>query len=305
MAKINGLPSAVSLNTTYKAIEKYVRQYIESGALKTRFDFFESDEITNGIGFEINLILGATGSTQKQDEHGKYNPKVMTVVSNTNEKWQYAVTIDEAEVEKCTGNEEKVQEYAMKLTESLYQGWIDKKNVLVSGAIERLLSRAPTASYAVEQNTGETARNLLVAIKSKVNDFLEGVTGNSYNNTIIGNDRIASERIAVLVSNTTKAMLDVHGYGTTFNKEYADIPVEIIATNRLDDGVALVTDARNIQVHKWRENIKRIENSDFSYNIFHNVLYRIDAMQDSTTFVSAFPCVKVTGVEAQAQAQRA
>lgn len=299
---VNAAPAA-ELESTYNALIKYVKQYIESGELRTRFDVFQREDVTEGGGIEVNIILSAapvlatTGSGNisftKAAEHGKYNPKVVTLFSTKRSKAQYAVTIDECRLRLCVGDEAKLREYAAELTESLYQGWTDDKNTYVYEALDTLYGAAnvsgrgnkeltiPTDGTATEAQLQDYARRAISYIKSCVEDFAEGVTGESYGNEDIATWRIAARSVAIVMSNYTASVLDVYGYANAFNEEYLKTrDITRITTNRMPDFNILITDARNIILHRRCDNLVEIKNSDGSRNVFYNVDYFIDAAID-------------------------
>lgn len=310
MAYIDTVPAA-SLEATYNALLKYVKQYITSGNLKSKFDVFEREEVKLGAGIETNIILAASNKRTattidgKASEHAIYKPKVVTIIATNHSPKQYAVTVSEERISLCVGSEEKLREYAAELTQSLYQGWVDDKNSGVSDGLNSLIevtSPAPI-SITISADTQKYADDLLMTVKAAVEDMREGVTGTSYGNTEVGSSRIAAESVVLVMSNATAAMLDTYGYSKAFNTDYLSAgDVHRVTSARIPENVILITDARNIILHKRRDNLTDIPNSDGSHNIFYNVDYFIDlaATENSSGNVDmvGFPFKVVKGVEA-------
>lgn len=282
---------------TVGAVAKLVAQHIESGELKDRFSIFDYDEVPHGKGYELNVILAADNQPTKAAEHGNYKPNAISLIFSDTAKGQYAVTIDNRKIAECVGNIEKQQAYAAALTESLYQGWVNDKNAKVAEAINEFVTNS-TATANVTLGTDSTAwaLDLIAAIKAKVMDFKEGVTGTSYGNTTVGAKRIASPKIAIVMSNATAAALDAHGYAKAFNEAAISLEnVDRVTTNRLADNTVFVTDSRNIQVRNKYENTTTIQNSDGTLNTFYNKEAYIEAAY--STF-GAFPHVVIKTVGA-------
>lgn len=297
---INTAPTA-ALEITYNALIKYVKQYLHNPNLKSKFDVFESDEILFGNGFEINLILGATANTTTtNNEHGRFNANIVTVFSTEDIEKQYAVTIDEVKLSKCVGDEAKLRAYAGELAESLMQGWIDDKNTAVFGAINAIATATGnTYTVTLGTDTEKYATDMLTALKAKVESMAEGWQGSEYGNSAIGNKRIATERIALIMSPETSATLDTFGFAKSFNAEFLQTAnVTRVVTNRMSEGVICVTDMRNVQLHKWYHKDVTIQNSNGSYNQFMNIGYRVDAMKTSAGVV-VFPYINILTEEAE------
>lgn len=307
MAYINAVPEA-ALEPTYNALIKYVKQYITSGHLRSRFDVFEREAVELGAGIETNIILAATNlqttaETPKPAEHAVYKPKVVTIISNVKTPAKYAVTIDECRLAKCVGSREKLEEYAAELVQSLYQGWINDKNAGVAAALERLVAAAPVP-VQIPLNAGNPsafAESLLTNVKAAVEDLREGVTGASYNNVEIGDSRIAAEKVVMVMSNATAALLDTYGFSKAFNPEYLETRgVERVTSSRVPENTVIITDSRNIILHKNCEKFVTITNSDGSVNHFYNVAYFIDAAIRSDEDTVGFPIKILQGKEATA-----
>lgn len=274
-------------------IEKYIRQYIESGELRDRFNAFDKEEVPWGTGFDISTILGATKYASKQAEHGDYDPNAFTLRFNTKTYGQYAVTLDPQKVNECIDSDAKSAEYAAQITESLYQGWTRDKNVAVSGECTKLIAKSALSGVEITlgADVDTWAIDFLTAVKTAVEDIREGIQGTAYGNTQVGSGYIAARDVVIVMSNATSASLDSHGYAKVFTPEYLDAAnVTRITSNKIADNVALVTDARNIQVRrKYEKFVGPIENSDGSQNFFYNKEEYIEAAIDADSGLVAFP----------------
>lgn len=312
MAYINTAPTA-ALESTYKGLLKYVKQYITNGNLKSKFNVFEREEVTKGAGIESNIILAATNqysskSTTRAAEHGTYTPKVFTLISTERKPAQYAVTVNPDKIALCVNDDEAQRKYAAELTESLYQGWVDEKNAGVAAGVATLINTVGANAISVDIGDGGQAYadKLLTQIKTEVEDLREGVTGNSYGNDDIGASRIAADTVVILMSHATAALLDTYGYAKAFNDEYVKTAgIERITSNRIDENVIVITDSRNVILHKRNENLTDIKNSDGSYNLFYNVNYFMDVATGKSTTTPAntivgYPIKVLKGVETPA-----
>lgn len=308
MAYINTAPAA-GLEATYNALLKYVKQYITSGNLKSKFDIFEREEVTKGAGIESNIILAATNvrpteATARAAEHGTYTPKVFTLISTGRKPAQYAVTVNKDRLSLCVNDDEALRKYAAELTESLYQGWVNDKNAGVSQGLTSLVQVATTAAtvdIAIGAGGQAYADALIAAIKTQVEDMREGVTGASYGNTEIGASRIAADTVAIVMSNATAAFLDTYGYAKAFNDEYlAAGDVERVTSSRIAENTIIVTDSRNIILHKRNEDFVDIPNSDGSHNLFYNVNYFMDIAggEVDEAKIIGYPIKIIKGTEA-------
>lgn len=301
MALINTAPTA-ALGATYNALVKYVAQYIESGMLRSKFDWFLGEDVQFGGGVETNVVLSATANSTETrlEEHGTYTPTVMTVIVQDTLKNQYGVTVDYEKLQKCVGDEEKIRVFAAELTDSLYQGFIDDKNAAIMTALTTVQTGTKIKPTVTIVDSVEVyATNLLTAVKTNTANLKEGITGTSYGNTFVANKRIACARLAMIMSNETAAMLDTWGFARAFHDDYLkENGIERIATNRMAENTVLITDVRNIAFHKRRETFVDIENSDGSQNLFLNEWYFLGARYDSTKAYNAYPSVLITGVEA-------
>lgn len=310
MAYINKAPAA-ALEATYNALLKYVMQYITNGLLKSKFDIFEREAVEMGAGIESNIILAAenkktTNDTAKAEEHSTYTPKVFTLISTARKLAQYAVTVDPARLALCVNNKAALQKYAAELVESLYQGWTNDKNAAVATGLNTLVTTVGTNAISIEIGDGKQdyADALLTAIKTQVEDIREGVEGNSYGNTDIGTSRIAADTVVIAMSHATAAMLDTYGYSKAFNEEYMQTRnVERVTSNRIPENVIIVTDSRNVILHKRRDELVDIKNSDGSINYFYNVDYFVDvatgaSTADSDVTIVGYPIKVIKGVEA-------
>lgn len=313
MAYVNEAPEA-ALESTYNALLKYVKQYITNSGLKSRFDVFEREAVEIGEGIETNVVLAATNlretGGEKAEEHAVYKPKVFTLVSTQKAPYQYGVTVDEEKLSTCVGNEEALRKYAAELTESLYQGWIAEKNAKVGAAINAvIITQSAPVAVPIGDGGQAYADALLMQIKATVEDFYEGVTGTSYGNPEIGASEIAADDVVIVMSNATAALLDTYGYSKAFNESYLETRgVKRVTSSRVPENQVLITDSRNIILHKRRENLVDIQNSDGSHNIFHNVYYFIDVASNGQPVKGAemaFPVKLIAGTEATAASAKA
>lgn len=300
---VNNVPTA-ELDTTYKMLHKYVEQYLTSGRIKSKFDFFETEELRYGEGFEINITYAADGTdtatTARLAEHGNYAPNTLNVIVKAPFERQYGVTIDEKRIARCVGNEAKLREYAGELVDSLMQGEITDKNAAVYTEINKL-ANVPSSVTVTQASAGEEAiaAAFLQATKAKVEDFREGVTGASYgNDSAPANKYIAAEKIAIIMSNTLASILDVYGFAKVFSPEYLQANnVERITTARAPENTIFITDGRNIQVKRvWQKDVS-IMNSDGSVNEFHNVKLQVAGLFTDAG-VPIFPAAKLVLGEA-------
>lgn len=308
MAYINTPPEA-KLCETYNALVKYVKQYITGGNLRSKFDVFDREEVTLGGGIESNIILAATNlkttaSTPKAEEHALYTPKVFTLISTARKPAQYAVTVSKQKLAHCVGNREALEKYAAELVESLYQGWINDKNVAVAAGIDKLSSTATAlVEVPVGDGTQAYADALLTQIKAQVEDLREGVSGTSYGNPDVGDSLIAADNVVILMSNATAALLDTYGYSKAFNENYLNTAgVTRVTTSRIPENTVIITDSRNIILHKRWEELVDIQNSDGSYNFFYNVDYFVDVATGTSkaspdTEIVGYPIKVIKGTE--------
>lgn len=292
----------VTLNydSTVKAVYKLVRQYIESGELRDHFDAFDGDEIAYGNSYEMTVLLGGTKSSnpQNSDAHGSFAPNGFQLSFSTTIDNRYQVTMTPDDIMACMTGESEYNEYAAKLTQTLYQGWIDDKNAAIYDALDTLMT-SPASKVTVTLGTDvlQFARDMIATIKAKVNSFREGVTPSSYGNTTGGTARnIAARRIAIVMSHDLAATLDANGYAQAFNAQYLETAdVVRIATNRLEGDSVLVTDVRNVQVHPRFEALTHIPNPDGGENIFYKKKMFVEAAKTGTQV--AFPYVVIETTE--------
>ena len=294
-------------DNTVGAIKKLVRQYIYSGELGLRFDVFDKDAVEYGEGFEIDVLLAASkqndGST-KADEHGDYPPTAMTLVFNKPTGSQYAARMNYRRVMQCVGDPAKQQEYAAELVQTLYQGWVEDKNAAVAAELKKLEDKGSETSLIeipLGTDHAEFAASVLTQIKAKVEDLREGVTGTSYQNTAVGDHRIAARDVIIVMSNATAAMLDTYGYARVFDARYLEVSnVRRVTSSRITENTIIITDARNIQVRRSYEKLVDIQNSDGSVNYFYNKYEYITAAIASGGSYDgqvAFPFVVIKGTE--------
>lgn len=275
------------------AVAKLVNQYIESGELRDRFSIFDGEDVPFGVGYERSLIFAAKKQATPSNTiaHGNFPPTGFSLIFSQKYSDQYAVTIDYRRIRECMHNEALLRAYAAELTESLYQGAVDDKNGYVYGAINTLLT-SPTATATITLTAGQEeqyAIDMLTAIKSTVEDFREGVTGTSYGNTTVGASRLSASRVAIVMSNAFSAFLDSNGYAKVFTPEYLRASgVERVTTNRMADNTVLVTDGRNIQVHRINEELVRIPQPRGGENLFYNVDRYVEAAKVASGAV-AYP----------------
>lgn len=300
MININTVPE-LELDSMYNSLHKYVKQYLTSGRLKSLFDYFETDEIRHGVGYEINIVFSATAysGTGRAPEHGTYAPNIMTVIVSSPWKKQYAVTIDEERLLMCSKDDAKMREYAGELVDSLYQGEIDDKNTAIWTEIAKLGNIVSTATVA-DGTAQEIAEGFIAAMQTKVADFSEGVLASSYGNSYApATKRIAAEKIAIIMSNATKATLNVYGLSKALSDEFLKVNnAKFISTARMPDNKIYITDVRNIQVHRVYGVAKQLPNSDLSRNEFWNTKYDIQGLFGGDgNNIPVFPAVVISVAE--------
>ena len=267
-----------------------------------------------GAGIESNIILAAKDATggsdaSKPDEHGTFNPSVFTLVATTRKPATYPVTVNKARLALCVNNREALEKYAAELIESLYQGWVDDKNAAVANGINKLINTVGENSISIEMGAGgqDYADKLLTMIKTQVEDIREGVTGESYGNTEIGQNRIAADTVVMVMSNATAALLDTYGYSKAFNETYLQTRnVARVTSNRIPENVVIITDSRNVILHKRWDELVDIKNSNGSYNYFYNVDYFVDVAvgqnsEDPAVDIVGFPIKVLKGIDSAAE----
>ena len=275
------------------AVAKLVNQYIESGELRDRFSIFDGEDVPFGTAYERSVLLAAKKQATPSNSiaHGNFPPKGFLLIFSTKNSDQYAVSIDYRRIRECMHDEALLRQYAAELTETLYQGALDDKNGYIYGAINTLLT-SPGATQTITLTAGneeQYAVDMLTAIKATVEDFREGVTGTSYGNTTIGDSRISAPRIAIVMSNAFSAFLDSNGYAKVFSAGYLETAgIERVTTNRMTDNTVLITDARNIQVHKIAEELVRIPQPRGGENLFYNIDRYVEAAK-TTSGAVAYP----------------
>ena len=282
---------AVAFSDTVKMLERYVRQYIESGELASRWDVFEKEAVDYGKGFDVTTILAATRYTSKQDEHGAYPPNGFNLRFNTVYGGQYAVTLQIDKVRECVGNAEAQARYAAELTESLYQGWIRDKRSAVAAEVNKIFAQSSKsgATVTLGADVDAWALDMFAAIKTAIEDLKEGVSGTSYGNTVVGAGIIAAKNLVVVMSNATSAALDAHGLAKVLTPEYLELRgVSRVSSSSIADNTVLVCDVRNVQVRRKFDYLTdAIPNSDGSYNLFYNKYEFIEAAVDSDSGATA------------------
>ncbi len=295
----------------YNSVFKYAKMYIESGNLKSRFDIFESEEAVHGQAIETRVILAAEGkdlndanpnTNNKYEEHAYYKGKVFTVVATDSKPRQYGITVSDRQINKVVHTEEEAQRFAAELVQSLYQGWISDKNKYLAAIFDGIITNATgktTVNYPASGADDEKyAKAFLTAIKTKVKEFREGVTGASYGNAEVGQSEIASSDIVVIINSATASLLDSYGLASTFHDDYLKTDVTFVESSKIPENRAVIVDKRNIVLKKRFERLVDIPNSDGSYNWFLNVDFFIDANKNTAGTVYAFPVWVVEGVEA-------
>lgn len=302
MAEVNK-SYELTYSDTVGLLSKLVSQYLRGSGLSSRFSALDKDAVRHGNGFEVDLVLAAKkqndGST-KADEHGSYKPKVMAMTFNKTIGGQYAVTLDERRVLECVGDDAKLQEYAAELTESLYQGWYDDKNAGVASAAAEIIEKAELSQVEISlgEDVAAFAQAVLMNVKAKVEDLREGITGTSFGNTFVGDQRVAARDIFLVMSNAMAATLDVYGYAKVFDAEYLQARnVTRITSNRIPENTVLITDTDNIQVRQKYEKFVDIENSDGTMNFFYNKYEYVEPAIDATGSYVGFPFVVVKSKE--------
>lgn len=287
-------------DATVLAVAKLVRQFVESGRLKDRFSIFDKEEVTFGKGYEMSVVLAATDTassgTKTATEHGKYSPNGFSLIFSDTIVGQFPITIEDARIKECVGDVTKQEEYAAELVQSMYQGWIKKKNKYVSDGANALIDGATnTVSVTLGTDTEKYAVDVITQIKAKVEDIREGVTGTSYGNSVVGEEEIAATDVAIVMSNALGALLDTNGYAKAFNEQYLALgDVQRVTSNKIAEGKVLVTDARNIQVRrKYEKMVGPLQNADGSYNMIYNKEEYIEVAK-TTDGVVAFPYVVIT-----------
>lgn len=298
-------------------VEKLIKQAIESGNLKNRFEVFDKDAVEYGKGFEIDVILSASkyspSGGERAAEHGNYPASAFALTFDTVVGGQYPVTIENEDLREVVANNAKAADVAARKTESLYQGWIADKNAAVAAVCANLIGKKNLSGTAV--TLGETAEgvdawalDMLTAIKTWVENIREGVTGTSYGNSAVGAKYIAASDVVVVLSNETAALLDAHGLAKVFTPQYVETTgVTFVRSNRIADNTVLVTDSRNVQVRrKFDFMTEPIQNSDGSYNLFYNKKEYITAAINSASGAHsgqvAFPFIVISTIEAGAGA---
>ena len=299
----------LAFNSTLNMIAKLVSQYLESGELRDRFAAFDKTAVEYGKGFEIDVVLAASkyspSAGERAPEHGAYKSTGFALTFNTVTGGQYPITIDPQRIRECVGDAGKQEAYAAELVESVYQGWTDDKNAAVATEIKKIFAASAKsgATVTLGADVDAWAVDMLTAIKKWTEDLREGVTGTSYGNTVAAAKRIASRDVVVCMSNATAAALDSHGFAKVFTPEYLEANnVSRITSNRFDDNVVVVMDARNVQVRrKYEEMVGPIQNSDGSYNMIYNKHEYIEAAIDggsgATAGQVAFPFVVISSTE--------
>lgn len=307
----SGNAPALGASGWYNSVFKYAKQYIERGDLRSRFDAFQSEDAEYGKAIETTVVLAANGQdladkdppqNNKYRENDYYAANVFTVVSTDSKAKQYPITVNDKKINEVVYNAESAQEYAASLIDSLYQGWINDKNNYIASALEAISKNASaTQNIVIGSDEKAYAKKLLVAVKVAVESFLEGVTGDSYGNTVIGQSRIAARNVVVVVSSATKALMDAYGLAETFHDDYLKTNVEIITSSRIAENTIIVTDKRNIIFKKRFERLVDIPNSDGSYNWFLNVDYFIEIAGNGSASAGpleiAFPVKVIKGTE--------
>lgn len=292
----------------YGDLYRVMSELIYEGNLKSRFDAFESEAAEMGAGLEVSIILAAKGQdysktstgSNKYEEHAFYKPKVINIVSTERKPKQYAVTVSDEEIALASTSRDKMIRKAEAYVNTLYQGWINDKNSSIADAIAQIAANASwTQNITIGADPKAYALELLSTLQGAVDELREGVTGTTYGNTEVGEDRIAAERIVVLVNPNTKALLNVYGLADAFNRSDREVDVIWLTSNRIAENTAIVTDARNIVLKRRWEQLVDIKNSDGSMNYFYNVDYFIDVLvTDTTTNRPALPVKVIKGTEA-------
>ena len=298
-------------------VEKLIKQAIESGNLKNRFEVFDKDAVEYGKGFEIDVILAASkyapSGGERAAEHGNYPASAFALTFDTVVGGQYPVTIENEDLREVVADNAKAADVAAKKTESLYQGWIADKNAAVAAVCAELIGKKNLSGATV--NLGETeagvdawALDMLTSIKTWVENIREGVTGTSYGNSAVGAKYIAASDVVVVLSNATAALLDAHGLAKVFTPQYVETTgVTFVRSNRIADNTVLVTDSRNVQVRrKFDFMTEAIHNSDGSYNLFYNkkeyIAAAINSASGAYSGQVAFPFIVISTTEAGAGA---
>ena len=276
----------IKFNETVGMLERYVKQYFESGELKSRWDVFEKEAVDYGKGFDVTTILAATKNTTKQPEHGSYPPNTFNLRFANVTGAQYAVTVQVDKVRECVGDADAQARYAAELTESLYQGWIRDKRAAITAEVAKIIAQSSksNASVTLGDDVGAWATDMLTQIKTAVEDLREGLKGSKYGNTLVGGETIAANDVVIVMSNATAASLDAHGYAKSLTPEYLEAAgVSRVTSSSIEDNTVLITDVRNVQVRrKYEYMTDAIPNSDGSYNLFYNKYEFIEAAVDAS-----------------------
>lgn len=281
----NRVPTA-TLSSVYGNVFKWVEMLLFDGGLESKFDVFDRER-QFGDGREETLVLSATEYNGKQNEHSTYNAKTQVITYTGSTAFQYSVSIKPVELKRVSTSEKAQKEYAAKLVDCLYQGWINSKNThAYTDCVKVVLDHAPAASSVTITTGSEESgvKTLLAQLKAYVASLFEGVTGSSFSNTTISDRRIAARDVVMVMNHDTAAMLDAFGYASAFNEDYLKVNnVTRIETDRLVGNNILIMDARNVVIEKLYENLVEIENSDGSVNNFYNVEAAFTVAYDGTT----------------------
>lgn len=292
MAIINTAP-VVALSNTYKLLEKYVKTYIESGDLKTLYDWFETDAVEFGKGFEVNVVYSQaqyTGSG-RAPEHGTFNPTTLEAVVNERVKAQYPMTISKDDLKTFLASGRDVQDYAGELSEAIMQGYIDDKNENMETVFTGLATASKEVTYTTTTDESKLAKRILQKLKQKVMEMGKNIKVSDYNTALpsaIQNKKITCNKIAIIMSCELASILDSYGYAEAFNEEYLKTTnvkrFEVVGDTVLGGANRiLITDARNVILKNFTApSVETIPNSDGSHNEFLNVEYYVDYLGNAT-----------------------
>lgn len=297
MATINTAPT-ISLDAEYKLLEKYVKTYIESGNLKTLYDWFESEGVDYGKGYEVNIVFSQKKyvGSGRAPEHGTFNTATLEVIINEAVKGQYAITIDKRKLAKYLANGGTVQQYASELVESLMQGYIDDKNENMENVFLGIATNSKDVIYTAPTDEKARALKILQLLNQKLMEMKKNIKVSAYNTALVGvqDRKITTDKIAIVMTCEMASILDAYGFAQTITPEYMELNgikrFEVVDANVLGGtNKILVTDARNVALKPINAPFSvQIENSDGTTNEFLNVEYYCDYLGNATDGL-AFP----------------
>ena len=261
-------------NEALGAVEKLTAQYLTTGGLRTLYEELRGDDIRHGVAYEYNLILaGGEGNigTPHQDEHKKFPVDAVSAIFTADVGGLYCVTVDDDAIDEITLDVRGAQDYAGAITETVYQQWYDTINTAVETGFTSL---ATSPEYSIPVTLGDDiatwARMFIATIQGTVKSLRQGITGATYGNSVVGNKKVAANGAVVIVlNNVTLGVLNAFGFASAFQAEKLTLGEDLIIYSNASfpKNTALITDKRNIQLHKHHERVTTIPNLDGSRNI--------------------------------------